>query len=164
MPNPLLRLIKHIREMAPPAILSVMHRRHEDTRTTRLSRALSPQTLNLAITIDLVVLEHSQLRLLALMLDLLRCGVDLLLALLGTATKTEDEMQCALLLDVVVGERAAVFELLAGEDEALLVGWDALLVCDDVSMMLVCVQVMWATDLESSTSHCRWYRTTPPQG
>ncbi len=34
------------------------------------------------------------------------------------------------LLDVVVGERAAVLELLAGEDQALLVGRDALLVLD----------------------------------
>jgi len=35
-----------------------------------------------------------------------------------------------LLLDVVVGQRAAVLELLAREDEALLVGRDALLVLD----------------------------------
>ena len=34
------------------------------------------------------------------------------------------------LLDVVVRERAAVLELLAGEDQALLVGRDALLVLD----------------------------------
>ena len=34
------------------------------------------------------------------------------------------------LLDVVVGERAAILELLAGEDQALLVGRDALLVLD----------------------------------
>ncbi len=39
-------------------------------------------------------------------------------------------MQRALLLDVVVRERAAVLELLAREDEALLVGRDALLVLD----------------------------------
>jgi hypothetical protein len=39
-------------------------------------------------------------------------------------------MQSALLLDVVVGEGAAVFKLLAREDEALLVGGDALLVLD----------------------------------
>ena len=32
-------------------------------------------------------------------------------------------------LDVVVGEGAAVFELFAGEDEALLVGGDAFFVC-----------------------------------
>ncbi len=39
-------------------------------------------------------------------------------------------MKGRLLLDVVVGEGAAVFELLAGEDQALLVWWDALLVLD----------------------------------
>jgi hypothetical protein len=35
-----------------------------------------------------------------------------------------------LLLDVVVGKSAAVFKLLASEDQALLVGRDALLVLD----------------------------------
>ncbi len=39
-------------------------------------------------------------------------------------------MEGRLFLDVVVGEGAAVFELLAGEDQALLVWWDAFLVCD----------------------------------
>ncbi len=50
------------------------------------------------------------------MLDLLRRRVHLLLALLTTATETEDEVERGLLLDVVVREGAAVFELLAGED------------------------------------------------
>ena len=39
-------------------------------------------------------------------------------------------MEGALLLDVVVREGAAVFELLAGEDQPLLVGGDSLLVLD----------------------------------
>ena len=39
-------------------------------------------------------------------------------------------MQRRFLLDVVIGERATILELLASEDEALLVGWDALLVLD----------------------------------
>ena len=39
-------------------------------------------------------------------------------------------MEPRLLLDVVVGEGAAVLELLASEDEALLIGRDALLVLD----------------------------------
>ena len=43
---------------------------------------------------------------------------------------TQDQVKGGLLLDVVVGEGAAVLELLAGEDEALLVGGDALLVLD----------------------------------
>ena len=97
--------------------------------THSLIRALPPQALNLAITVHLVVLQHSQLGLLALVLDLLRCGVDLLLPLLGhTTTEAQDKVKCALLLNVVVGESAAIFELLAGEDQALLVWWDTLLV------------------------------------
>ncbi len=39
-------------------------------------------------------------------------------------------MESGLLLDVVVGESAAILELLAGEDEALLVRGDTLLVLD----------------------------------
>lgn len=62
------------------------------------------------------------------MLDLLRGGVDLLLALLGATTKAQDKVQRRLLLDVVVRQRAAVLELLAGEDQTLLVGRDTLLV------------------------------------
>ena len=34
------------------------------------------------------------------------------------------------LLDVVVAQGSAIFELLAGEDETLLVGWDAFFVLD----------------------------------
>jgi hypothetical protein len=40
------------------------------------------------------------------------------------------EMKSALLLNIVVRKSAAVLELLAGEDQALLVGWDPLLVLD----------------------------------
>ena len=56
--------------------------------------------------------------------------VSLFLTLLSTTTKTEDQVKGGLLLDVVVAEGAAVLELLAGEDQALLVGRDALLVLD----------------------------------
>ena len=44
--------------------------------------------------------------------------------------ETEDEVEGRLLLDVVVRKGAAVLELLAGEDETLLVRGDALLVLD----------------------------------
>jgi hypothetical protein len=37
-------------------------------------------------------------------------------------------VQSRLLLDIVVREGAAVLELLAGEDETLLVWWDTLLI------------------------------------
>ena len=49
---------------------------------------------------------------------------------LGPAAEAEDQVKGRLLLDVVVGEGAAVLELFAGEDEALLVRGDALLVLD----------------------------------
>ena len=39
-------------------------------------------------------------------------------------------MESRLLLDVVVTEGSTVFELLSGEDESLLIGWDAFLVLD----------------------------------
>ena len=49
---------------------------------------------------------------------------------LHAAAQAQHQVQRRLLLDVVVGQRAAVLELLAGEDEALLVRGDALLVLD----------------------------------
>ena len=49
---------------------------------------------------------------------------------LHATAETEHEMEGGLLLDVVVGKSAAVLELLAGEDEALLVGRDTFLVLD----------------------------------
>jgi len=123
-------LIEDVGQMATSTVLAIVHSSHEDTSTAVRSRTLSAKTLNLSITVDLVVFENGQLGLLALMLDLLGGSVDLLLALLGTTTQTEDKMQGRLLLDVVVRERATVFELLAGEDQALLVGRDAFLVLD----------------------------------
>ena len=44
---------------------------------------------------------------------------------LHSTAKTENEMQRALLLNVVVRERSAVLKLLSREDETLLIGRDA---------------------------------------
>jgi hypothetical protein len=49
---------------------------------------------------------------------------------LHTTSESEDEMEGGLLLDVVVGEGSAVFELLSSEDKSLLIGRDALLILD----------------------------------
>jgi len=49
---------------------------------------------------------------------------------LHTTTETEDQMESGLLLDVVVGESATVFELFTSEDETLLIRWDTFLVLD----------------------------------
>ena len=88
--------------------------------------ALAAETLDLAVAVDLVVLEDGQLGLLALVLDLLGGGVDLLLALLTTTTEAEDQVKGGLLLNVVIGQGASVLELLASEDQALLVGRDTI--------------------------------------
>ena len=47
-----------------------------------------------------------------------------------TTTEAENEVKGGLLLDVVVSKGAAVLELLAGEDQTLLIRGDALLVLD----------------------------------
>ena len=65
---------------------------------------------------------------------------------LHTTAETEDEMESGLLLDVVVGEGSAVFELLASEDKTLLIGRDALLILDLSLHVVNCVG--WL-DLES---------------
>ena len=57
-----------------------------------------------------------------------RVGEPLLL--LSTTTEAQHQVESGLLLDVIVRQRAAVLQLLAREDQALLVRRDALLVLD----------------------------------
>jgi hypothetical protein len=154
-------IVENVGKVAAAAVLAVVHGSHEDTSAALGLGALAAETLNLAITVDLVVLEDSELGLLPLVLDLLGGGVDLLLPLLGSTTQAEDQVESGLLLDVVVGEGAAIFELLASEDETLLVRGNALLVC----ALSDCAQKQAAkrTYPGSWTSHCRWCRKTQPQ-
>ncbi len=105
-------------------------RRHEDAGAALLSRTLAPQAVDLAVVVHAVVLEHGQLDLAVLVLDLLGRRVVLLLALLSAAAQAQHEVKCRLLLDVVVRQRPSVLELLAREDETLLIRRDALLVLD----------------------------------
>jgi hypothetical protein len=49
---------------------------------------------------------------------------------LHSASQSQDEMKCGLLLNVVVRQCAAVFKLFSSEDKSLLVGRDTLLVLD----------------------------------
>ena len=80
----------------------------------------------------------------------------ILATLLGTTTQTEDEVKRRLLLDVVVREGAAVFELLAGKDQALLVWGNSLLVLNRgqlISMVVPesgCNYAPWILDLTLS--------------
>lgn len=146
----LFRVVEDIGQVAATAVLTVVHGSHKDAGTAlshrlaccpvmhnylstySLIRALSPQALDLAITVHFVVLEHGEFGLLALMLDLLRGGVDLLLPLLASTTQAENQMERTLLLDIVVGEGSAILELLAGKNQTLLVWWDTLFVYTQV--------------------------------
>ena len=49
---------------------------------------------------------------------------------LHATTQAEDQMEGGLLLDVIVGQGAAILELLASEDETLLLGPDGVLILD----------------------------------
>jgi hypothetical protein len=49
---------------------------------------------------------------------------------LHASTETQHKVKCRLLLDVVVAQSATIFQLLAGKDQTLLVGRNALLVLD----------------------------------
>ncbi|KAM1966229.1 hypothetical protein ACFX15_046479 [Malus domestica] len=104
--------------------------RHESPGVALGIEALLPQPLDLVGIIHLIELEHDELHLLVLVLDLLRLGVGLLLPLLGATIEANHHVEGGLLLDVVVDEGSAVLELFAGEDEALLVQRDAFLVFD----------------------------------
>merc|ERR1719209_1553402 len=125
-----LGLVEHVGETALAAVLTVEVRGHEDSSSALLSRALTAQTVDLAIVVNLVVLEDGQLDLPVLVLDLLGGGVVLLLPLLSTSPQPEDKVEGGLLLDVVVGQSPAILQLLAGEDKPLLVRRDSLLVLD----------------------------------
>jgi hypothetical protein len=49
---------------------------------------------------------------------------------LHTTSKSEDQMEGWLLLNVVIGEGSTVFQLFSSEDQSLLIGWDTFLVLD----------------------------------
>ncbi|GIX60632.1 U2 snRNP-associated SURP motif-containing protein, putative [Babesia caballi] len=75
--------VEKVRRAAPAAVRAVVVRGHEHTASASARRALLEQPDNL-VALQLVVLEHRELDLLLLVLDLLRGGVLLLLALLTT--------------------------------------------------------------------------------
>merc|ERR1719466_274354 len=126
----ILGLVEHVSEATLAAVLTVEMGSHEDPSTTLLSWTLTSQTVNLPIVINLVILKNSQLNLAVLLLDLLGSCVILLLALLSASPEPENQMQGGLFLNIIVGQGAAIFQLLASKDQPLLVWWDALLVLD----------------------------------
>lgn len=93
--------------------------------------ALLPQPHDVPCrVVHFVQLKHGELHLLILVDGLLGSRVRLLLTLLGSAAAPEPQKQVesGLLLDAVFRQGAAVLELLPGETQALLIGWDPFLV------------------------------------
>lgn len=82
-----------ISESTLSTVLPVEMRGHEDASSALLSRALATKTVNLAVIVDPVVLQHGELNFLMLVLDLLGGGVVLLLALLATTAETEHQVK-----------------------------------------------------------------------
>merc|ERR1719308_195049 len=103
----LLGLVEDVRQAALAAVLPVVVGGHEDAGAALLGGTLAPQAVDLPVVVDLVVLEHSELDLLVLVLDLLGSGVVLLLPL-TTAPEPEHKVEGRLLLDVVVGQGPAI--------------------------------------------------------
>merc|ERR1719278_1803818 len=103
---------------------------HEDPSSALLGWTLSPQTVDLPVVVHLVVLQHGQLHLPVLVLDLLGGRVVLLLPLLGSSPQPQHQVEGGLLLDVVVGQSPPVLQLLPGKDQSLLIRWDSFLILD----------------------------------
>ena len=82
--------VENICEAALATVLPVKVRRHEHAGTALLGGALPPQAVDLAVVVHLVVLQHGQLDLAVLVLDLLGSGVILLLALLSSTPQPKN--------------------------------------------------------------------------
>lgn len=112
-------------QVALTTVETILMNSHKDTGSTGLRGTLLSQSVNLSTLINPVELENSHLNLLAFMGDLLGGGVHLLLLLFGTTAEAKYQVESGFLLDVVIPEGAAVFQLFARKDQTLLVGWDA---------------------------------------
>merc|ERR1711965_614335 len=115
------RLPRAVALAAVPAVV-VVSKEHSGA-TRGFVRALTTETGDLAVLIHLVVLEDCEF-------DLLLLGVGLLLALLASSEERKHQVKSRLLLDVVIRKSAAILELLASENETLLIRRDTFLVLD----------------------------------
>jgi len=119
-----------VSQAALATVLAIFVESHEGGSATLHSGAFATEAFDLAVRLDFVVFQDRHLDLLALVLDLLRSVISLLLPLLGTTTETQNQVERGLLLDVIIRESAAVLQLLSGEDQTLLVGRNSFLVLD----------------------------------
>ena len=85
--------VVHVGQATLAAVLPVKVGSHKDTGTTLFTGALSPQTIDLAVVIHPVVLQHGELDLAVLVFLLLGCGVVLLLSFLGTSSEPQNQVK-----------------------------------------------------------------------
>merc|ERR1719174_1095670 len=119
-------LLDEVREVALPAVVPVEVHRHEDARPAHLVGALPPQSRDFIVRVHLVELEHCELHLLALVLQLLGLRVGLLLALLAAAEELEREEKRGLVLEPTRRELFRTLKGASAEDQSLLTRGDAL--------------------------------------
>merc|ERR1712168_818979 len=105
-------------------------RGHEHPSSTFRKGTFPSEAVDFAVLLNLVEPQGGELDFGVLVLDFLGGGVVLLLPFLTTSPQSEHQMKGGLLLDVVVGQGPAIFRLLAGEDQTLLVWWDTFFVLD----------------------------------
>lgn len=120
----------HVRERALAASVAIVVTSHEHSSAARFLRAFFSQTGHLARTVHLVKLQCRQLNRLVLVGNLLGGSVHFLLALLATTSQSQHQVQSRFLLNIVIGQRSAVFQLLSGKNQTLLIRGNALLVLD----------------------------------
>merc|ERR1712142_1194551 len=119
---------ENVGQSALSTVLSVVRVSHKNTSTADINRAFSSQSSDLAVVINFVVFQCSKLDLDMLVLDFLWGGVVLLLSLLTTTSQTEHKMKSGFLLDVVVTQGTPIFQLLASEDQSLLIRRNSFLI------------------------------------
>ena len=124
----LLHLVVLVSGSSLSTVVPIVVLRHEASNTG--NGGVLPEAHDLTTVLYTVVLEGLEGDGLGPTLDFLGLGVDLLLALLSSSTETKDQVQSALLLDVVVTQGAAILELLSSEDKTLLIRGNSLLILD----------------------------------
>merc|ERR1719436_1439999 len=93
----LIALFDEIGQVTLPTVVAVVMHGHEDTWSAKLVRTIPAEAGDLVVRVDLVELEHSQLHLFALVLDLLGFCIGLLLALLPAAGQLKRKEQSRLI-------------------------------------------------------------------
>eukprot|EP00471_Norrisiella_sphaerica_P003021 CAMPEP_0184485360 /NCGR_PEP_ID=MMETSP0113_2-20130426/6979_1 /TAXON_ID=91329 /ORGANISM="Norrisiella sphaerica, Strain BC52" /LENGTH=140 /DNA_ID=CAMNT_0026866775 /DNA_START=128 /DNA_END=547 /DNA_ORIENTATION=+ len=111
-------------------MVSVVVDSEESARTAGLLIAFLSQSLNSAITLDLIVAKDGEFHFFSLVLLFLWLSVDLFFTLFTTTSETKDKVKGGFLLDVIICKSAAIFKLLTSEDEALLIRGNSFLILD----------------------------------